>query len=636
METKSNEAWLEAFRAYLQRRFPDRSTATHYLSDMKSFLADYSGSLLEVKRGDIDKYIDEQRRQGKAAATVKRRAAALKSFFDFVAEELGEAGRENPVWLKRHGGRIPQRLPRSLSDEEVAQFLAVIEDGRDRALVRLMLYGGLRVEEVVNLTPEAISEPAGEEEAVSIRVLGKGRKERIVYMEHTFYQPVAAYLASQTVWQAKQPLFTNRRGKPLGVAGVQWVIRQYAQASGVAVTCHRLRHTCARWLAEGEMPLLSLARFLGHNSLQATQRYIDGANPQLRRHYEQAMQPLGQLAASTALLPAPEAQPSLVLSPAPTVTVTRTPPDRFEAPPWLEAWPAWLRDSCLLWLEHKWFTWKPSRRQSNASTQLGGVRAFWRWQLARRELVSWDDLQLADVAAFIQAELQRGLAAKTVKTTLDRLYELLDFLVARGQRATRLPRPDIALPDSLPRHLQPEELLTLETYVKHQAMLPNPDWLPLALYYVLAHGGLRLCELLDMKVADLDLKTHRLWVREGKGRRDRLVYLTPTACQALHYYLATVPHAPADLLFSRHGLPLTSGQVNYSLGQLAKAAGLSHLSALRLRHTYATTLLNNGMTIEALRLLMGHDHINTTLIYARLADKTVEHQYLVAMSHVTN
>jgi site-specific recombinase XerD len=569
VETKKNEAWLEQFKAYLQRRFPDRSTAKHYLSDMRSFLAEYSGSLLEVKRADIDNYIDEQRRQGMAAATVKRRAAALKTFFDFVAEEVGEVGRENPVWLKRHGGRIAHRLPRSLRDEEVTQFWAVIEDSRDQALVTLMLYGGLRVEEVVNVTLAAISEPAEVQEPVCIRVIGKGRKERIVYLAHSFYQPVAAYLTSQAVWQPRQPLFTNRRGEPLSIAGVQWVIRQYAQASGVAVTCHRLRHTCARWLAEGEMPLLSLARFLGHSSLQATQRYIDGANPHLRRHYEQAMQPLAK-PAGPAAWPALEAQPPLALTPAPAATVRRTPPDRFEPPQWMEAWPAWWRDSCLLWLEHKWFTWKPSRRQSNAMTQLRDLRSFWGWQLAQREWVGWDDLQLADVAAFVQAALQRGLAAKTVKTSLDRVYELLDFLLARGQRATRLSRPDIALPESLPRHLPPEELLTLETYVKHQTLLPNPDWLLLALYYVLAHGGLRLCEVLDLKVADLDLAAHRLWVREGKGRRDRLVYLTPTACQALHHYLPTVPHAPADLLFSRHSLPLTSGQVNYSLGQLAK------------------------------------------------------------------
>ena len=59
--------------------------------------------------------------------------------------------------------------------------------------------------------------------------------------------------------------------------------------------------------------------------------------------------------------------------------------------------------------------------------------------------------------------------------------------------------------------------------------------------------------------------------------------------------------------------------------------GIQNLSPHRLRHTYATVLLNNGMGIEGLRRLMGHENLNTTLIYARLADATLERQYRAAM-----
>lgn len=637
-----NEEWVKKYKVYLQRRFPGRSTVVHYESDMKSFLNYYKGSLAEVKRADIDGYVDEQRREGRSGATVKRRAAALKTFFDFVDEEIGQPGRENPVSMKRHGGRPGKQLPRSLSDEEVERLLAVVEDKRDRAMVMLMLYGGLRVEEVVNLRREDITVPAEESQAVQLRVLGKGRKERVVYLRREAYQVVEAYLADQRAWSAGQPLFLNQRGEGLTIAGIQWVMREYARVSQVAVTCHQLRHTCARWLAEGEMPLLSLSRFLGHSSLASTQRYLEGANPQLRRHYDQAMQPVQE--SSLTQLPPPPSTPSLsAVAGLPVVeavsnqpTVVRPEPATFQPPAWVVEWPAWLQDSCLAWLNHRWLQWKPSRRSHHLQVTLNQLRTFWRWQLARRPFAGWQELTSADVAAFLTAELARGLAARTLSTLLDQVYAVLHFLADKQQLDRLPPRPQLTWPDSLPRHLQPAELLALETYVRqHAGQTDHLPWLTVALYFVLAHAGLRIGEALDLQCQDLDLAQRRLLIRQGKGLKDRLVYLTPTAVQALTAYLQTVPHAPTDLLFSFNQAPLSYHQALARLRLLGLAAGVPNLSPLRLRHTYATTLLNNGMTLDALRLLMGHAHLNTTLIYARLADSTVENQYQAAMENIS-
>jgi len=637
----SNEERVSKFKAYLQRRFPGRSTAVHYESDMKSFLSYYKGSLTEVKREDIDRYVDEQRREGRSGATVKRRAAALKTFFDFLGEEIGQPGRENPVSMKRHGGRQAKQLPRSLSDEEVGRLLAVVEDKRDRALVMLMLYGGLRVEEVVNLKREDLTVPAEESQAVQLRVLGKGRKERIVYLRREAYQVVETYLAEQRVWSTGQALFLNQRGERLTIAGIQWVMREYARVSQVAVTCHRLRHTCARWLAEGEMPLLSLSRFLGHSSLTSTQRYLEGANPQLRRHYDQAMQPVAE--GSSTLL-RPPSTPSLSAGAGRPVveevsnqpTVVRLEPTTCQPPAWVAEWPAWLRESCLAWLNHRWLQWKPSRRTHHLQVTLNQLRAFWRWQLARRPFEAWQELTTADVAAFLTAELARGLTVRTVSTVLDQVYAVLHFLADNQQLDKVPPRPQLTLPDSLPRHLQPAQLLALETYVRQQAgQTDQLPWLTVALYYLLAHAGLRISEALDLQCQELDLTQHRLFIRQGKGLKDRLVYLTPTAVQALSAYLETVPHAPTDLFLSLNHAPLSYHQAYSRLRLLGLAAAVPDLSPLRLRHTYATTLLNNGLTLDALRLLMGHAHLNTTLIYARLADSTVENQYQAAMENVS-
>ena len=233
--------------------------------------------------------------------------------------------------------------------------------------------------------------------------------------------------------------------------------------------------------------------------------------------------------------------------------------------------------------------------------------------------------------------MARGLKVATVTSYLSCIYQLLRYLQDRGQMAQLPERPAIARPDPLPRHLTPQEVVALETYIQQQqGEADAAGWLVIALYYLLAHAGLRISEALDLQVQDLDLTARRVRVREGKGQRDRVVFLTATAAAALRRYLATAPHAAEDLALSWRQQPLSYVQACRRLQCLGQATGVKKLSAHRLRHTYATLLLNNGMTIESLRQLMGHENLNTTLVYARLADSTVEKQYETAMERVTN
>jgi site-specific recombinase XerD len=385
-------------------------------------------------------------------------------------------------------------------------------------------------------------------------------------------------------------------------------------------------------MAEGEMSVLALARLLGHARLQSTQRYIDGADPQLRQAYLAAM----ARAATTAPPPEPAAAASGPRTETPPATVQRADPPIFDCRHWQPGWPEWLRQGCLAWLQHQWWQWKPSQRLHHAKLRRSQWHRFWDWQLSRRALSGWADLQPADLCAFADAQLARGLKVTSLRSILDGVYAVLHYLVLQGQLAVEPARPALTLPQTLPRHLQPRELLSLESYVAQaQAQADDATWLAIGLYYLLAHGGLRISEVLDLHVRDVDLDSRRVQVRDGKGHRDRSVYLTATAITALRTYLNTVPNAPDDLLFSAQQRPLSYAQALKRVRRLAVAAGVPGVSPIRLRHTYATTLLNNGLTLEALRRLMGHEHLSTTLIYARLADLTVERQYQAAMAQVT-
>src|SRR3970282_754011 len=161
---------------YLHRRFPDRRTAIDYLSDVRQFAHGYPKAWREVAMQDIDAFVDQQRQQGLAPATIHRRVAALKTFFDFVAEETGDLAWPNPVRFKRHAGKLPRSLPRDLSNEQVERLWAVIAEPRDRAWFSLMLRAGLRVGEVVSLTlTDIVARPEADRPA-RLRVCGKGRK----------------------------------------------------------------------------------------------------------------------------------------------------------------------------------------------------------------------------------------------------------------------------------------------------------------------------------------------------------------------------------------------------------------------------------------------------------------------------
>lgn len=125
--------------------------------------------------------------------------------------------------------------------------------------------------------------------AARLRGLGKGQKERIVYLSGDAWAVVARWLAEQPSDPAT-PLCPNRRGQALTVNGLQERLRHYAAQASVSVRCHQLRHTFARQMVEHAMPVTSLSKMLGHDNLSTTQAYLTGADPALRETYQRAMQ----------------------------------------------------------------------------------------------------------------------------------------------------------------------------------------------------------------------------------------------------------------------------------------------------------------------------------------------------------
>lgn len=584
----NNPTARQQFKQFLLRRFPGRSTAKHYESDVRLFQDFCPKPWAEVTTADLDAFVDQGHQRGWKPATLQRRVAALKTFFDFCAQETEQFDWPNPVLPSRHAPKRGRRLPRDVNDETIHRLWAVITHPRDQALFSLMLRAGLRVGEIVTLNRDHLLTAASADQPARLRVEGKGRKERLVYLDLVTYTLLSHWLQLNE-GSAGCPLFVNRLGQRLSVAGVQERLRHYCTLAGVYVTCHQLRHTFARHLIEQEMPVTSLAKLLGHTHLSTTQLYLEGANPQLRRDYLAAMDRWQRQPPPPP--PPPPSEWPLEPSPDPVTPDSPAPaPPRDQAAEGAPDLPDWVRQPCLAYLKQRQRNWKPSQCYRHSQRILRALADFWRWQLAQRPITDWTELSRADLQAYIDQRLAQGRAPNTIKNVISPLTQLLHFLQDEQSLSFAPSLFRVQLPKArhpLPRHLSDIEAQRVEALMLGKLNQDTPEACrDAAWFFVLAHTGLRLGELLDLRQDDLDLAGARLRIRQPKGRRDRIVYLSHLAVTALQRYLSLWPRHPHQPLFwHTANRPATYYWFQYQLHRLGQAAGVEHLSPHRLRHT---------------------------------------------------
>ena len=276
---------LIRYRRALKRKNYSAYTVKNYGNILDHFLRWLSVPLPEVTRKDIGIYADHLLRKRLTPKTVTCHLQTIRLFFDYL---LNEQGRPMVNPITKNSLRLPKPLPRHLKDDQVTRLLAVITDLRDRAMFMLMLRCGLRVQEVADLTVDAV-------EYARRRILvfnGKGAKGRVVYMSEDARSALSAYVAKRS--SKGKGLFLVQKGlmkgKPLSVRGIQKRIEYYARKSRLAVSCHRLRHTMATQLLNADAGLATIQDLLGHGQITTTQRYCRVANLKVQRDYYKAME----------------------------------------------------------------------------------------------------------------------------------------------------------------------------------------------------------------------------------------------------------------------------------------------------------------------------------------------------------
>ncbi len=232
-----------------------------------------------------------------APASVARKIAAVRAFLRFL-QQRGEVDRN--VALELALPKVRRPLPTFLDVDAVAEVVTTPDEAsaeglRDRAVLETLYGAGLRVSELCGLDLGDVE--AGTGELGSVRVLGKGSKERVVPLGSVAVGAVARYRERRDELRdprsgALDPaaLFLSKRGVRLGVRQVQRLVRRYGAlgAGRGDLHPHALRHTCATHLLDGGADLRAIQKMLGHESLSTTQRYTHVSIDHLMKVYDAA------------------------------------------------------------------------------------------------------------------------------------------------------------------------------------------------------------------------------------------------------------------------------------------------------------------------------------------------------------
>ncbi|MEJ2286385.1 MAG: tyrosine-type recombinase/integrase [Desulfobacterales bacterium] len=243
-----------------------------------------------------------------------------------------------------------------------------------------------------------------------------------------------------------------------------------------------------------------------------------------------------------------------------------------------------------------------------------------------------EQLSREDIEAFVEALQDRGLKPTTVNTRLRNVYAFVRYLILdyTGFDWGLMERKvKVKLPDRLPRAIDSQHL--------DQLLGAIDDCRDRALILLLLRTGMRIGELLNCKLQDIDLNEQKILIYQSdKTAVGRAVYYSTDAQQALLAWLRLRDPGKQHLFYGQKDKPLCYEAARSIFQRCLQKADLQYRGYTLhcLRHTFATDLLNAKMPLECLRVLLGHSNLEITRRYARLSDKTREEEYFTAMQRI--
>ncbi len=224
-------------------------------------------------------YVDKERANSNASKS--RKLCAVRMFYKYLTVKRGLL--ENSPAANIESPKQKRQLPKHLTVDESIELLSAVQEdtssvsrARDYAILTLFLNCGLRLSELAGISFSDL-----DPELRSMRVIGKGAKERIVYLNDACREAIRAYLPVRRAAVVKpkeaNALFISKQGKRISIKTVQWMVKKYLGAAGLAYknySTHKLRHTAATLMYQtGKVDIRVLKDILGHEQLTTTQIY---------------------------------------------------------------------------------------------------------------------------------------------------------------------------------------------------------------------------------------------------------------------------------------------------------------------------------------------------------------------------
>lgn len=284
------ERHIEKFMRYLEI---EKNYSHHTIINYRHDLDDFKGFLQDRPVENVDylslrKYLAVLKEKKLGVRTVSRRLSSLRSFFRFLIRE-GYI-KTNPILIVS-SPKQEKHLPLFLTEDEVKKLLGAVipkdkDDEmslRDRAILETFYSTGMRISELVKIGMRDLDFIGG-----IVKVLGKGRKERIVPIGEHAISAIRAYLGKRK--KQSEMIFLNKNGRRITDRGVRYMVAKYVRAASLrlGVCPHTLRHSFATHLLNHGADLRSVQELLGHANLSTTQIYTHLTTERLKNVYDKS------------------------------------------------------------------------------------------------------------------------------------------------------------------------------------------------------------------------------------------------------------------------------------------------------------------------------------------------------------
>lgn len=272
-----NDDLLDAYISAKRVSGLSEKTLTAYRYDLSRALNAINVKTRNITVHHIRDYLSSLRERGLSDVSIENCRQKLVTFFDWLEKE--KKIQENPMnGIERV--RLPKRQKQTLSNPDLALLKMNCMKPRDLAIISFLLSTGCRIGEVIPLNRQDIDFESGE-----CRVIGKGDKERTVFLDDVTILLLKEYLASRT--DDNEALFITFQKKRLLASGYRDLLKQAAARGGVEnVHPHRFRRTFITRLLDRGMPIQEVAILVGHESLNTTMRYYSHSKSRIKSSYQ--------------------------------------------------------------------------------------------------------------------------------------------------------------------------------------------------------------------------------------------------------------------------------------------------------------------------------------------------------------